>query len=70
MVMALGAIAEAKARARAEGIEIGRKQGIEEGQKQASARMIRAMRDAGIAEADIQEIVKLRNACYNGSGKS
>ena len=76
MVMALGVIAEAKTRARAEGIdigqehgiEIGREEGREEGKKQARERMIQSMRDKGLSEADIQEIIELRNA--NGKKKS
>ena len=66
MVMALGVIAEAKTRARAEG----REAGIEIGRKQERERMIQEMRDPGIAEADIQEIIELRNAGSDGSRKA
>ena len=78
MVMALGIIAEAKERARAEGIEQGiekgikqgreegREQGIEQGIERTRAQMIATMRDAEVPEADIQKAIAQLDAAANG----
>ena len=62
MVMALGIIAEAKNRAREEGIEIGQERGIE--------RAIQSMRDSGFSEADIQKVVDSLKTGSNGRKQS
>ena len=69
MVMALGIIAEAKERARAEGIEQGREEGIEQGIERTRAQMIATMRDAEVPEADIQKAIDQLDAAANGHGQ-
>ncbi len=59
MVIALGKIREARDRGRAEGRE--------EGREEERAAMIRALRDAGIPEADIERVEIQREARGNGS---
>ncbi len=54
MVMALGKIREARDR------------GLEEGRTEERAAMIRALRDAGISEADIRRVEIQRDARGNG----
>ena len=58
MVMALGVIAEAKTRAREEGIEIGQERAIE------------AMRKLDLSEADIQKVVDDLKTGSNGRRQS
>ena len=66
MVMALGVIAEAKGRARAEG----REEGIEIGEEQGIERTLEAMRTSNLSEADIQKVVDNLKAGSNGKRQS
>ena len=83
MVMALGKIREARERGRAEGhaegreeglvegrakgLVEGREEGLVEGREKERAAMIRALREAGVAEADIERVEIRREAWGNGA---
>ena len=70
MVMALGKLREARDRAReeghAEGHAKGREEGRVEGREEERTAMIRALREAGIPEDDIERAEVLRDGRGNG----
>ena len=70
MVFAFGRLSEARRRGREEGREEGRGEGRAEGLSEGREKMVRAMRESGRSESEIQQALDRFDNRRNGQSES